>query len=269
MINKIIISLITWFFGLVFFFPILWMFLTSFKTEMEAIKFPPSFIFELTLVNYFEIQERSNYFKYALNSITISFGSTFLGIALAIPVSWSLAFIKNKYKDFILLWILSTKMMPAVGVLVPMYIIFRDAKLMDTHFGMILILTLTNLPIIVWLLYNYFAEIPYEIIESSHIDGANILNEIISIVLPLSLPGISSAFLLSVILCWNEAFWSLMLTSTNSAPLSVFIASFSSPEGLFWAKLSAASVMAIMPIMILGWFSQKQLVSGLTFGAIK
>ena len=139
MINKIIISLITWFFGLVFFFPILWMFLTSFKTEMEAIKFPPSFIFELTLVNYFEIQERSNYFKYALNSITISFGSTFLGIALAIPVSWSLAFIKNKYKDFILLWILSTKMMPAVGVLVPMYIIFRDAKLMDTHFGMIVI----------------------------------------------------------------------------------------------------------------------------------
>ena len=96
MINKIIISLITWFFGLVFFFPILWMFLTSFKTEMEAIKFPPSFIFELTLVNYFEIQERSNYFKYALNSITISFGSTFIGIALAIPVSWSLAFIKNK-----------------------------------------------------------------------------------------------------------------------------------------------------------------------------
>ena len=269
MINKIIISLITWFFGLVFFFPILWMFLTSFKTEMEAIKFPPSFIFELTLVNYFEIQERSNYFKYALNSIIISFGSTFLGIALAIPVSWSLAFIKNKYKDFILLWILSTKMMPAVGVLVPMYIIFRDAKLMDTHFGMIVILTLTNLPIIVWLLYNYFTEIPYEIIESSHIDGANILNEIISIVLPLSLPGISSAFLLSVILCWNEAFWSLMLTSTNSAPLSVFIASFSSPEGLFWAKLSAASVMAIMPIMVLGWFSQKQLVSGLTFGAIK
>ena len=269
MINKIIINLITWFFGLVFFFPILWMFLTSFKTEMEAIKFPPSFIFELTLVNYFEIQERSNYFKYALNSITISFGSTFLGIALAIPVSWSLAFIKNKYKDFILLWILSTKMMPAVGVLVPMYIIFRDAKLMDTHFGMIVILTLTNLPIIVWLLYNYFTEIPYEIIESSHIDGANILNEIISIVLPLSLPGISSAFLLSVILCWNEAFWSLMLTSTNSAPLSVFIASFSSPEGLFWAKLSAASVMAIMPIMVLGWFSQKQLVSGLTFGAIK
>ena len=120
-----------------------------------------------------------------------------------------------------------------------------------------------------WLLYNYFAEIPHEIIESSQIDGATIFQEITKIILPLSLPGISSAFLLSVILCWNEAFWSLMLTSTNSAPLSVFIASFSSPEGLFWAKLSAASVMAVLPIMILGWFSQKQLVAGLTFGAIK
>ncbi|MAE09371.1 MAG: carbohydrate ABC transporter permease [SAR324 cluster bacterium] len=269
MILKIIVNIITWSIGILLFFPIFWMFITSFKTEMEAIKFPPSFIFNFTLSNYFEIQERSNYFKYAVNSITISLGSTFLAILLSIPVSWSLAFIKNKYKDFILLWILSTKMMPAVGVLVPMYIIFRDIKLMDTLTGMIIILTLTNLPILVWLLYNYFVEIPYEIVESSQIDGATIYSEITHIILPLSLPGISSAFLLSVILCWNEAFWTLMLTSTNSAPLSVFIASFSSPEGLFWAKLSAASVMAILPIMILGWFSQKQLVAGLTFGAIK
>jgi len=269
MFSRILINIITWTIGMLLFFPIFWMFITSFKTEMEAIKFPPSIIFDFTLSNYFEIQERSNYFKYAFNSITISLGSTLLAILLSIPVSWSLAFIKNKYKQFILLWILSTKMMPAVGVLVPMYIIFRDIKLMDTLTGMILILTLTNLPILVWLLYNYFAEIPYEIIESCQIDGATIYNEITHIILPLSLPGISSAFLLSVILCWNEAFWTLMLTSTNSAPLSVFIASFSSPEGLFWAKLSAASVMAILPIMILGWFSQKQLVAGLTFGAIK
>jgi len=269
MIPKLFRSVITLAIGILLFFPILWMFITSFKTEIEAIKFPPSFIFDLTFSNYFEIQERSNYFKYAFNSIIISLGSTLLGISLSIPVSWSLAFIKNKYKEFILLWILSTKMMPAVGVLVPMYIIFRDIKLLDTLTGMIIILTLTNLPILVWLLYNYFAEIPHEIIESSQIDGATFFQEITKIILPLSLPGISSAFLLSVILCWNEAFWSLMLTSTNSAPLSVFIASFSSPEGLFWAKLSAASVMAVLPIMILGWFSQKQLVAGLTFGAIK
>ncbi len=128
---------------------------------------------------------------------------------------------------------------------------------------------LINLPIIVWMLFTYFKEIPGEILEAARMDGATLWREIVYVLTPMAIPGIASTLLLNVILAWNEAFWTLNLTTTNAAPLTAFIASYSSPEGLFWAKLSAASTMAIAPILILGWFSQRQLVRGLTFGAVK
>jgi sorbitol/mannitol transport system permease protein len=167
------------------------------------------------------------------------------------------------------MWMLSTKMMPAVGVLVPMYLIFRDTGLLDTKSGLVGVLTLINLPIIVWMLFTYFKEIPVEILEASRMDGASLRSEIIYVLTPMAVPGIASTLLLNIILAWNEAFWTLNLTAAKAAPLTAFIASYSSPEGLFYAKLSAASTMAIAPILILGWFSQKQLVRGLTFGAVK
>ena len=138
-----------------------------------------------------------------------------------------------------------------------------------TRIGLTVMLTLINLPIVIWMLYTYFREIPGEILEAARMDGASLRNEIVHVLTPMAVPGISSTLLLNVILAWNEAFWTIQLTTTNAAPLSAFIASFSSPQGLFWAKLSAASVMAIAPILVLGWFSQKQLVRGLTFGAVK
>ncbi|MGI9311522.1 MAG: carbohydrate ABC transporter permease, partial [bacterium] len=128
---------------------------------------------------------------------------------------------------------------------------------------------LVNLPIIIWMLYTYFKEIPREILEAARMDGAPVGKEIVHVLLPMALPGIASTLLLNIILAWNESFWTLNLTATNAAPLSAFIAGYSSPEGLFYAKLSAASTMAIAPILLLGWFSQKQLVRGLTFGAVK
>lgn len=168
-----------------------------------------------------------------------------------------------------LLWMLSTKMLPPVGVLVPIYLIFRDVGLLDTRTGLIIIYTLMNLPIVVWMLYTFFKDMPKDILEAGRMDGASTLQEVFFLLLPLTLPGIASTGLLSVILSWNEAFWSLNLTSSKAAPLTAYIASFSSPEGLFWAKLSAASTMAIAPILILGWMTQKQMVRGLTFGAVK
>ena len=128
---------------------------------------------------------------------------------------------------------------------------------------------LTNLPIIVWMLFTFFREVPVPILEAGRMDGATRWQEMTMVLLPLALPGIASTALLSLILCWNEAFWSLNLTSSNAAPLTAFIASFSSPEGLFFGKLSAASTLAVAPILVLGWISQKQLVRGLTFGAVK
>ena len=167
------------------------------------------------------------------------------------------------------MWMLSTKMMPAVGALIPVYLTFRDFGLLDTQGGMIAVLFLLNLPIVVWMLFTYFREIPGDILEAARMDGAVLWKELVFVLAPMALPGIASTLLLNVILAWNEAFWTLNLTTSNAAPLTQFIASYSSPEGLFWAKLSAASTLAIAPILVLGWFAQRQLVRGLTFGAVK
>ena len=268
--QKTAITIVAWLIGLMIFFPILWTILTSFKTEAEAIASPPSFLaFEWTTENYTEVQERSNYARHFWNSVVISFGSTLLGLLIAIPAAWAMAFVPSRQTKNVLMWMLSTKMLPPVGVLIPIYLLFRDFGLLDTKFGLVIVLTLINLPIIIWMLYTYFKEIPGEILEAARMDGATLAAEIMHVLTPMAIPGIASTFLLNIILSWNEAFWTLNLTAANAAPLTAFIASYSSPEGLFYAKLSAASTMAIAPILIIGWFSQKQLVRGLTFGAVK
>ncbi|OOY60111.1 carbohydrate ABC transporter permease [Solemya velum gill symbiont] len=268
--RKIIMTAIAWGIGLLIFFPILWTILTSFKTEADAIASPPMFLgFDWTLENYTEVQDRSNYFQHFWNSVVISVGSTLLGLLIAILAAWSMAFVPAKGTKNVLMWMLSTKMLPPVGVLIPIYLLFRDTGLLDTLTGLVLVLTLINLPIIVWMLYTYFKEIPGEILEAARMDGASLWAEIIHVLTPMAVPGIASTMLLNIILAWNEAFWTLNLTAAKAAPLTAFIASYSSPEGLFYAKLSAASTMAIALILIMGWFSQKQLVRGLTFGAVK
>jgi sorbitol/mannitol transport system permease protein len=268
--RKTLNTLVAWSIGFVIFFPILWTILTSFKTEAQAINDPPLFLFfDWTLENYAIVQERSNYMRFLWNSIFLACGSTILGIIIAVPAAWSMAFVPSRRTKDILMWMLSTKMLPAVGVLYPIYIGFVKLGLLDNRFGLMIVLMLINLPIIIWMLYTYFKEIPVEILEAARMDGASLGNEILYVLTPMAIPGIASTVLLNIILAWNEAFWTLNLTAAKAAPLTAFIASYSSPEGLFFAKLSAASTMAIAPILILGWFSQKQLVRGLTFGAVK
>jgi sorbitol/mannitol transport system permease protein len=268
--RKIITTAAAWAIGLVIFFPIFWTILTSFKTEAQAINDPPLFFnFDWTLENYISVQERSDYLRFLWNSVAIAGGSTLLGTLIAIPAAWSMAFVPSVRTKDILLWMLSTKMLPAVGVLYPISLIFVKFNLLDTKLGLIVVLMLINLPIIVWMLYTYFREIPGEILEAARMDGAKLRQELFYVLTPMAIPGIASTLLLNFILAWNEAFWTLNLTAAKAAPLTAFIASYSSPEGLFFAKLSAASTMAIAPILILGWFSQKQLVRGLTFGAVK
>lgn len=268
--RRVVTTAVAWAIGLLIFFPILWTVLTSFKTEAQAIADPPLFLnFDWTLENYAVVQERSDYLRFLWNSVIIAGGSTLLGIIVAVPAAWSMAFVPGKRTKDILLWMLSTKMLPAVGVLYPIYLIFIELGLLDSRVGLVVVIMLINLPIIVWMLYTYFREIPGEILEAARMDGASLGKEIIYVLTPMAVPGIASTILLNIILAWNEAFWTLNLTAANAAPLTAFIASYSSPEGLFYAKLSAASTMAIAPILILGWFSQKQLVRGLTFGAVK
>jgi sorbitol/mannitol transport system permease protein len=268
--RKSINTLIAWVVGFLIFFPILWIIVLSFKSEGDAIRTPLEVLTSVwTFESYSTVNVRSDYFKHFNNSVIIAVGSTLLGILVAVPAAWSMAFVPSKSTRGILMWMLSTKMLPAVGVLYPIYLLCIELGILDSRIGLVVILMLINLPIIVWMLFTYFKEIPGEILEAARMDGATLCAELLYVLTPMAIPGIASTVLLNVILAWNEAFWTLNLTAAKAAPLTAFIASYSSPEGLFYAKLSAASVMAIAPILIMGWFSQKQLVRGLTFGAVK
>ena len=268
--RKIAVTIIAWTIGFVIFFPILWTILMSFKSEGDAIKAPMAMLAApWSFESYAEVQARSNYSLHFMNSVILSVGSTLLALIIAVPAAWAMAFVPGKRTKDLLMWMLSTKMMPSAAVLIPMYLIFQRTGLFDTRVGLVLALMLMNLPVIIWMLYTYFKEIPGEILEAARMDGANLKNEVLYILTPMAIPGIASTMLLNIILAWNEAFWTITLTTVDAAPLSAFIASFSAPQGLFYAKLSAASIMAIAPILIMGWFGQKQLVRGLTFGAVK
>ncbi|GAA0416769.1 carbohydrate ABC transporter permease [Cocleimonas flava] len=259
----------SWLVAFIVFFPLLFLMVTAFKTELQAIAVPSLWVFEPTLENFTEVQERSDYMRFAMNSLITSLVSTILGLIIAVPSAYSFAFSPTIQTKNIMVWMLSTKFMPAVGALLPVYLLFQWAGLLDSQIALIIVFTMSNLPIMVWMLYSNFKDIPHEILEASRMDGASLWEEFRHVLLPLAMGGMASTGLLCLVLSWNEAFWALNLTSANAGTLAVLVASYSSPEGLFWAKLSAASLMAIGPIIVFGWFSQKQLVQGLTFGAVK
>ena len=255
----IVRTVAAWLVTLLIVFPLIWLVLTAFKTEQQAIAIPPQLFFTPTLESFEEVNLRSDYLHYAANSVITSVVSTLLGLAIAAPAAYSMAFFIR----------MSTKMMPAVGALVPVYVMAQTAGLLDSLTALIVVFTLSNLPIMVWMLYSGFKDIPGDILEAARMDGANIWGEFKHVIRPLAMGTLASTGLLCLVLAWNEAFWSLNLSSAKAGTLATLIASYSSPEGLFWAKLSAASLMAIAPIVVVGWFSQKQLVQGLTFGAVK
>jgi sorbitol/mannitol transport system permease protein len=258
-----------WSITLLLFFPLGWLVLTAFKTEMQAIAVPPLLVFEPTLSSFAEVNQRSDYLLHAQNSLITSVASTLLGLAIAVPAAYSMAFFRSRRTRDVLMWMLSTKMMPAVGALVPVYVMAQTAGLLDTRLALVIVFTMSNLPIMVWMLYSQLKDIPHEILEAARMDGASLWQEFRHVLLPLAMGGMAATGLLCLVLSWNESFWSLNLSSAKAGTLATLIASYSSPEGLFWAKLSAASVLAIAPIIVFGWFSQKQLVQGLTFGAVK
>ena len=262
-------TLAAWSITLLVVFPLIWLVLTAFKTEQQAIAIPPQLLFTPTLESFAEVNLRSDYLHFARNSVITSFVSTLLGLAIAAPAAYSMAFFRTRRTRDILMWMLSTKMMPAVGALVPVYVMAQTAGLLDSLTALIVVFTLSNLPIMVWMLYSGFKDIPGDILEAARMDGASVWGEFKHVIRPLAMGSLASTGLLCLVMSWNEAFWSLNLGSARAGTLATLIASYSSPEGLFWAKLSAASLMAIAPIVVVGWFSQKQLVQGLTFGAVK
>ncbi|MDS9948137.1 MAG: carbohydrate ABC transporter permease [Planktomarina sp.] len=260
---------LAWVVGLLFFFPIFWMVLTSFKTDADAVKPEYLLFFKPTLENYLNMTQNYDYWRFASNSVITSVFATIFTLFVGIPAAYAMAFNPSRATKDILIWMLSTKMLPAAAVLYPMTFLTKSMGLYDTHFLIIIVLSLINLPIVVWMLFTYFKEIPKDIIEASQMDGVNTWGEIKEILIPLAWGGIVSTALLCFIFCWNEAYWTVRLTTTDAATLSKLIEGNRAPEGLFFGRLSAVSTAAVGPIVVLGWFCQKQLVKGLTFGAVK
>ena len=268
--GKAIWPIMAWVVALVFFFPIFWLVFTSFKTDADAVK--PEFLFRFTptLENYTNMTENYDYWRFAINSVITSVFATLFALVVGVPAAYAMAFNPSRHTKDVLMWMLSTKMLPAAAVLYPMTFLTKNfLGIFDTHFLVILVLCLINLPIAIWMLFTYFKEIPKEIIEASKMDGVTTWGEIKDILIPLAWGGVASTALLTFIFCWNEAYWTVRLTTIDAATLSKLIEGNRAPEGLFFGRLAAVSTAAVGPIVVLGWFCQKQLVQGLTFGAVK
>ncbi len=263
------LSVLTIVLALIIFFPIFWMVLTSFKTEADAFTFPPPLFFKPTLEQYEVALGASGYFHYLLNTIIITAASALIALLLGVPAAYKLAFYPTKRSNFTLMWVMSTRMLPAVGVIVPLYIIFKNLRWFDTYHGLIVLYTAINLPLVIWMMKSFLQDLPYETIEASRIDGASLWQELWLVMLPMAVPGLVSTILLCFIFTWNEFFIAFNLTITKVPPLTVYIVGFKTSEGLFWAKMSAAATVSALPVIIAGWVAQRQMVRGLTAGAIK
>jgi sorbitol/mannitol transport system permease protein len=262
------LNLVTYAIAVIVFFPILWTVLTGFKNEADAAADPPVLLFNATVANYQTVFD-ARYLTYFANSAILAIGSTVLALCLGLPAAFSLAFRPSRATPKILSWVLSTKMLPVVGALIPLIVIYKHLGLVDSRFGMILLYGASNLPLVIWMMRSFFADLPKEILEAGIVDGAGTARIMLRLVLPLTAPGLAATALLCLIFSWNEFLLAVNLTSANAGTLPVFISSFQTSEGLFFAKMSAASSLAVAPVIFAGWIAQRSLVRGLTFGAVK
>ena len=231
-LGKVLWPALAWTIALIFFFPIFWLVFTSFKTDADAVKPEHLFFFTPTLENYTNMTENYDYWRFAINSVITSTFATGFALIVGVPAAYAMAFDPSRHTKDILVWMLSTKMLPAAAVLYPMTFLTKNLLgLFDTHFLVIMVLCLINLPIVIWMLFTYFKEIPKDIIEAGKMDGVSTWGEIKDILIPLAWGGIASTALLTFIFCWNEAYWTVRLTTIDAATLSKLIEGNRAPEG--------------------------------------
>lgn len=263
-----LLALLTWLATLMFFFPVLWMILSGFKTESQAGSNPPVLFFVPTLEQYQSIVDRG-VLPFLINSVMVSVITVVLVIALAIPAAYALAIRPVKKWRDVLFFFLSTRMLPAAAAIAPIYLLAQALNLLDTTWLLILLDSVANLPIAVWMLRSFLIEIPGEVLEAAKMDGAGFMRTLRSVILPMLGPGIGACALICFIFVWNEFFFAVNLTSTVATTLPVFLVGFITSEGQFWASLSAAATLCAVPVIIAGWVAQDKLVRGLTLGAVK
>jgi sorbitol/mannitol transport system permease protein len=278
------IAIAGWLLALLVFFPVLYLVATSLKTEAAAVVLPPTFIplpgldlaptemppftFSPTFEQYQTVLERG-FGPFFARSMIAVVGSTIVVLVLAIPCAYALAFRMIQGWRDTLFFFISTKFLPPVGIIVPIYIIMRDLQLLDNIWALVIMYTAMNLPIAIWMLRSFFEEIPRDIRQAAQVDGANVWTEMTQIILPMVTPGLTATVFIGTIFAWNEFFFAVSLTATKASTVPMFMIGFVTSEGLFWAKLAAAGTMAMLPVVIAGWTAQRQLVRGLSLGAVK
>jgi sorbitol/mannitol transport system permease protein len=267
-----VMGVVAWLATLLFFFPVFWMVLSSFKEEQDA-NTSPKLLFGPTLDRYRDITETTSgllSFREALfNSFWVVTVSTVVVLLLAIPAAYALAIRPvPKWRD-VLFFFISTKFLPVVAAILPLWILARELDLLNTRLVLMILYTGMNLPLAVWMLWSFFREIPRELVEAAEIDGAGLRGQLASVILPIAVPGIAATALLCVVFAWNEYFYAVQLNPADGSTIPIWVTTNISTRGNFLAKLSAASVLACVPVVLAGWLAQKRMIRGLSMGAIK
>lgn len=267
-LGKSALTGITWVIAILFVFPVIWMALTAFKQESDAATDPPKLFFTPTLEQIGGIIDRG-FLPYLGNSAFVTVLSTLAVLALGVPAAYALSLAPVKNTSNALGFFLSTKMLPVVAAIIPLYVISQNLALLDNVWALVVLYTAMNLPLAIWMMRSFFLEVPKEMIEAGRIDGANLPTLLRKVILPVVAPGIAATALICVIFSWTEFFYAVNLTAARAGTVPVFLVGFITSEGLYWAQLSAAALMASLPVMIIGWFAQNHLVRGLSMGAVK
>ena len=260
-------TVLGWVVGIGFFIPVLWMVITAFKPESAAETWPPKFTFSPTLSEFRLVFNGMD--PYIEHSAIATIGSTIVVLVLALPAAYALSIRPvGKWRDSLFFFI-STKMLPVVAAIGPLYVIALKTHLLDSIWLLIILYAAMNLPLAIWMIRSFMLEVPSEMLEAARLDGAGRIREITEVIMPVVSPGLVSTALICIIFAWNELFLALNLTVTNAATMPMFLISSVPQEGLYIAHLSAAATVASVPVIIVGWIAQRSLVRGLSMGAIK
>lgn len=267
-----VMGVVAWLIAVLFFFPVFWMILSSFKEEQDA-NTSPKLFFSPTLDRYSDVTESTtgllSFREAFFNSFWVVMVSTVVVLLLATPAAYALAIRPvPKWRD-VLFFFISTKFLPVVASILPLWILARNFDLLNTRLVLMILYTGMNLPLAVWMLRSFFREIPRELIEAAEIDGAGLRGQLASVILPIAVPGIAATALLCVIFAWNEYFYAVQLNPADGSTIPIWVTTNISTRGDFLAKLSAASVLASVPVVLAGWLAQKRMIRGLAMGAIK
>ena len=268
--KKTLLGALAYGFGIIYFFPILYMFLTGMKTEIQAIR--PSMIFTPTFETYEKIFKDASMYSYMYNSVFQVIVSTLLSLLIGVPAAFAIRFGKFKNPGAntkLHTWFITTILLPPVAILVPLYLLYNRLGLLNTSYGLTLLYVGFHTPLVIWMVHSFMTDVPSSLIEASEIDGCNRARQIWHIVLPLTHMGVFSASMLVAVFIWNEFLLAFQLTNNNTATLPVYMSRFREQQGQFTAQLSASSTLCVLPALLLGWSTQKSLVKGLTMGAVK